>query len=97
MAKFIFQARSRMLDVKANFGKKVPCPVCQNPNTTDTQQHLLRCEKLCDNVIVVGGHVPQYEDLFSKEAKKVLGIGLILSRHFNRRKQILNNTAKQSR
>ena len=96
-AKFIFQARSRMLDVKANFGKKVPCPVCQNPNTTDTQQHLLLCEKLCDNVIVLGGHVPEYEDLFSHDVKKVIRIGMILSQQFNRRKQILNNTAKQSR
>ena len=97
MAKFIFQARSRMLDVKANFGKKLPCPVCQNPNTTDTQRHLLACEKLCDNVMVLGGHVPVYEDLFSKEVKKVIRIGLILSQHFDRRKQILKYTAKQSR
>ena len=95
-AKFIFQARTRMLDVKANFGKKVPCPVCHNPNTTDTQQHLLVCEKLCDKAIVLGGHVPSYEDLFSKEVKKIISIGLILSQKFGRRKRILNNTAKQS-
>ena len=65
-AKFIFQARSNMLDVKANFGKKVPFPVCQNPNTTDTQQHFLLCERLCDNVIVLGGHVPDYCSAWSK-------------------------------
>ena len=86
-----------MLDVKGNFGKKVPCQVCHNPNTTDTQQHLLVCEKLCDNALVLGGQVPSYEDLFSKEVEKVIRIGLILSQQFERRKMILNKTAKQSR
>ena len=46
VAKFIFQARTRMLNVKANYGKKEPCPVCLNPTTIDTQEHLLDCVKL---------------------------------------------------
>ena len=96
-SKFIFQARARMLDVKANYGKKEPCPICMSPNKTDTQLHLLECEKLQgENVLVFGGPVPVYEDLFGKDVKKIIKIGLILSQNFSRRKQILNKTAKQS-
>ena len=96
LAKFIFQARTRMLDVKANYGRKVPCPICQNPNTTDNQLHLLECSKLCDNVIVLDGYVPAYEDLFSKEVKKIIRIGQILNERFSRRKEIINKTVNQS-
>ena len=96
-SKFIFQARARMLDVRANYGKKEPCPICMNPNKTDTQQHLLECEKLQgDNVVVFRGPVPIYEDLFGKDVKKIIKIGLILSQNFSRRQQLLNKTAKQS-
>ena len=96
IAKFIFQARTRMLDVKANYGRKEPCPICQNPNTTDNQQHLLECSKLCDNVIVQDGYVPVYEDLFCKDDKKIVKIGQILNQKFSRRKEIINKTVNQS-
>ena len=68
-----------------------------SPNKIDTQQHLLECEKLqFDNVLVIGGPVPIYEDLFGKDVKKIIKIGLILSQNFSRRQQLLNKTAKQS-
>ena len=35
IAKFIFHIRTRMLNIKANYGKKEPCPVCQNPTAID--------------------------------------------------------------
>ena len=85
-----------MLDVKANYGRKEPCPVCQNPNTTDNQRHLLECTKLCENGIVLDGYVPVYEDLFSKEDKKIIKIGQILNQKFLRRKEIINKTVNQS-
>ena len=49
-----------------------------------------------DNVLVFGGLVPVYEDLFGKYVKKIIKIGLILSQNFSGRKQLLNKTAKQS-
>ena len=96
IAKFIFQARTRMLDIKANYGRKEPCLICQNPNTIDNQPHLLQCSKLCDNVIVLDGYVPSYEDLFGKDVKKIIRIGQILSQKFSRRKEIINKTVNQS-
>ena len=96
LAKFIFQARARMLDVRANFGIIGPCLFCLSPNTSDTQQHFMDCVKLCDKEIIFG-EVPTYDYLFSKEVKKITRIGMILSEKFTKRKQILNKTARQSK
>ena len=93
IAKFIFQARTRMLNIKANYGKKEPCPVCLNPTTIDMQEHLLECVKLGGNELSLG-EVPRYDDLFSKDLQKILRIGVILSEKFSRRTEILRKTAK---
>ena len=53
-------------------------------------------EELRDNVIVLDGYVPAYEDLFSKEVKKIIRIGQRLNERFSRRKEIINKTVNQS-
>ena len=56
MAKFIFHARCRMLDLKTNYKNRnysdMFCPICNNPETTDSQQHLLVCPSLCGSDVV---------------------------------------------
>ena len=92
LAKFIYQARNRMLDVKANYGNKYGnnlfCPTCEDPDFFDTQQHLLECDGLADNSLV--HRVPVYENLFSKDVAKIINIGIIINEKYIKRKQLLN-------
>ena len=81
----LFAARSRMLDVKANFkvGKTdLRCRKCLKEE--ETQRHLLDCSELLDNSVIVGSNIPKYEDLFSADADKVKVIGRILLQKFQR-------------
>ena len=91
LAKFIYQARSRMLEVKTNYGNRnhinLFCPLCHDPTSTDTQQHLLHCVSLADNSVVQG--VPQYDDLFSKDVNKLLKIAIVMEEKYLKRKHLL--------
>ena len=54
-AKFIFNLRSRMLDVAKNYPNKTKskiCPVCKDPNSEDTQEHILNCPSLFTNELI---------------------------------------------
>ena len=94
LAKFIYQARNRMLEFKANYGNMnysdLLCPVCREPNSTDTQQHLLHCVSLADNSVVQCA--PKYEDLFTKDIKKLIIIASVMVEKFTKRKVILKQT-----
>ena len=53
--KFIFAARTRMLDVKGNFKTGMLDRKCRKCEATDeTQQHLLDCPALSDSSLVLG-------------------------------------------
>jgi len=76
--KFIFAARTRMLDVKGNFKTGMLDRKCRKCEATDeTQQHLLDCPALSDSSLVRG--TPSYDDLFG--AKPSI-IGKILQSKF---------------
>ena len=70
LSKFLFSARSRMLDFKTNFCKKysdLNCPLgCDEP---DSQQHGLHCDKIATNSVDANQSV-RYEDLFSNQVEK---------------------------
>ena len=81
---FIFSARARMLDVKANFktGKtNLRCRKCLKEE--ETQRHLLECSELMDNSVMIGSNIPKYEDLFSTDLDKVEVIGKILLQKYH--------------
>lgn len=78
--KFIFAARTRMLDLKGNFKSglaEIKCRKCHMEE--ETQKHLLECPQLSDNGLVA--ECPAYGDLFS--AKPAI-IGKILKRKFKK-------------
>ena len=82
---FIFSARARMIDVKANFkvGKtNLRCRKCLKEE--ETQSHLLECPELMDNSVMIGSDIPKYEDLFSTDMDKVEVIGRILLQKFHK-------------
>ena len=87
--KFIFAARSRMLDVLCNFktGKKsLLCRACDKAQ--EDQIHLMQCEKLSSSEIT--NDLPQYDDIFCDNTPKVAKIGRILRTKFNSLKKIIN-------
>ena len=93
-AKFLFQLRTRMLDVRKNYEgkyKDLMCPVCNL--VEDTQPHLIECLKLSDNDLV--DKVPEYNDLFGKDLKTKVKTSRILRRRYQKRKEIESKQAKE--
>ena len=90
-AKFLFAARSRMLDVKCNYRGKYFITLCPCCNTEeDNQEHLLYCHKLGDDSTPVDV-LPAYEDLFSSSLEKQIKISRILKAKYSRRNKIKNH------
>ena len=89
-AKFAFNAKCRMLDVKCNFSqshKEQFCPVCKNEENEDTQSHLLVCQSLNQQNTLVSGE-PKNEQLFSYKIEEQVTMVKMLKKAFFRRKDI---------
>ena len=92
--KFIFHARSRMLDVRENFKNKytktnthTKCPLgCAE---LDNQEHLVLCTKIENSSLISMKYQPNYQDLFSQSSEKQIQIGIILQERLTKRKMIL--------
>ena len=92
--KFIFHARTRMLDVRENFKNKyiktishTKCPLgCAD---LDKQEHLLLCTKIEKNSLISAKYQPKYQDLFSQDSEKQIKIALILQERLSRRKILI--------
>ena len=86
LSKFLFSARSRMLDFRINFRKKysdVKCPL--GCDELDSQQHGLICDKIVTNVLD-SQDLAVYEDLFSKNVLKQMKVAAILQERMKYRK-----------
>ena len=96
MAKFIFHARSRMLDVKNNYKNRkytdMLCPICCDPESTDSQQHLLVCQDLVEADLVSPGSRLCYDDLFSTDVQKQVAVATLLEKRFSKRRTLLKET-----
>ena len=93
-AKFIFLARTRMLDLRNNFRNKYPdvsCPNCYS--AIDDQEHLLTCTKLVDGVELVYGSI-KYEDVFHSKLEDVVKVSRILQANYKKRKDIIKSSEK---
>ena len=89
LSKFLFQARSRMLDLRGNFKQKYRkydwnCEL--GCNKEETQEHLLTCEMLSDCSVSIP-QVFKYDYLFSNHLEKQLKVACILRERFVRRKE----------
>jgi hypothetical protein len=87
----LFKFRTRMFLVKNNFRSNYTnndtlCPVCHDQE--DTQEHLFECKKImdCHN----GTKQFQYNDIFSNDCDKLLGIATLLRELVDIRNGILN-------
>ena len=96
-AKFAFQSRCRMLQVRTNYSQSYKehfCPICQNKNSKDTQSHLLHCEHLKSLNIVVAD-LPEYDQLFSNDVKKQVVIVKLLKKFYDKRVKIVEEEKKR--
>ena len=90
---FIFEARSRMIDISDNFknGKSdLKCRACKVE--TEDQPHLLQCTKLIEHGEIVQ-NIPNYSDLFGDDANKIAAVSKILQRKFTLLKTFNNQSA----
>ena len=81
MASFIFQSRSRMLDVRTNYRGSYPngqhfCQACLNKNEPETQQHILKCEAL--EYGEINSEELKYEELYGQDVFQLQKICKIL-------------------
>ena len=99
LSKFTFGLRSRMLDVAANYPNKSEskiCPLCEDSNSEDSQQHILRCPKLNENE-VMNNIFPKYQDLFDEDVSKQLQISRIIETKYRRRKKLIRESSQHEK
>ena len=74
----LFKARTRMINVKWNFGEKVLCPLCKIGE--DKQEHLLDCVllKLRNPTLFEGKNRCEYSDIYSSDLTKLNNVAELL-------------------
>ena len=90
--KFLTQLRGKMVKVRANYSKmyeNIFCPLCisSGKNFEDSQEHLLKCNILCnDNDLDIG---TEYSDIYSEEQSKFKEITVLLEQKYKLRERLL--------
>ena len=92
LSKFLFQARARMSELRANFQQKhfrngFDCEL--GCSEVDCQEHLLSCIKILDSSLATTT-LPNYEDLFSTDVDIQLRLSAIMNERMMKGKNIVN-------
>ena len=90
-SKLLFQLRSRMIDVKANFKNKyvnIKCPICKLEGSEDTQPHVFECTKLGNQDYVIISDNILYSDIFDDNVEKQIAALNLFKCLWNERKTI---------
>ena len=88
-AKFLFQLRTRMIEVRNNYSGSYPdlrCPLCKAE--VDTQQHLLECKKLEIQWEIVSRQI-NYCDIFNGQLEDKANVARMLQAKFRLRQNLL--------
>ena len=87
--------------MKANFKQKylhthLRCPLCDDKNDQDDQQHVILCKVLKENhkSNTMSQEKPSYEDIFSENIQKQKEITSLYVELFNIRKALLLNNCQ---
>ena len=85
--KFLFTLRTKMLDVKANYGhfygNEKSCPLCDEE---DTQEHILKCHMLNKHELVT--LVANHSDIYSECTDTQIKMCLMIKGKWQQRKII---------
>ena len=93
LSKFLFQSRTRMLQVKTNFkndhkSEDLNCPLkCPN---VDDQKHLFQCDKI-DAECIIGLDAPQYLDIFGNDVAKQMKVAAMLQTRMQKRRKMMTD------
>ena len=86
-----------MLQVRTNSPKSYQehfCPLCLKKSFEDFQSHLLHCESLKGDTIVVSDFT-EYDQLFSNDVKKQVVIVKLLKNCYDKRVKLLEEEKKR--
>ena len=77
--KLLFSLRTRSIDVKTNYRNKyqfdMHCRLCKSANEEESEIHLLRCEKITENIAHdINLSTAKYENIFSENIKEQIEI-----------------------
>ena len=90
MKRNLFKARTRMLPVGLNFGKKSSCPICFL--TDDDQSHLSQCMVIrVKSQLDQASIVPSVTNIFSENQDIIIGVAKSLQTLLRTRQVILEN------
>ena len=87
--KLIFKFRTRMINVKSNYGKNDLCPLCGV--TLDNQLHLLQCNVIKNSMPTIYTEEIDIKDAFSNNIEKLNSFAAILEKIIQRRDEILES------
>ena len=91
---FTLSARSRGLNLRANFKstqESLECRGCGDPNTVESQEHLMTCGALNKNSICNNKEV-KYDDLFSGDPDLIMKASDALKTVYRRLQSLLNSS-----
>ena len=96
--KFLAQLRCKMVKVRANYSKmydNIFCPLCisSGKNVEDSQDHLLKCNILCNDFDIDTG--TDYMDIYSEEPRKFEEITVLLEQKYKLRGKLLRTHSRK--
>ena len=95
LAKFIFHARSSMLDIAGNYRSKYKnethCRSCMDQTQSETQFHVFNCISLASSEVTSRGSSVQYFDLFNGDLEKQVTAASILQARLKMRDKIIKS------
>ena len=95
LAKNIFKWRTRMVNFKCNFrngSADILCPLgCQEE---DLQENILKCPVISNNITNIASSGIIYDDIFSKQVKKIKVTIELLLKAFQVRENLIEEKSK---
>ena len=88
--RILFQAQTKMLNVKCNFGNQFFCPLCKLK--LDNQEHLLECIMIkvkCPDILE-NKKKCEYNDIYSTKLEKLANISDLLLQAIRMREILLS-------
>ena len=95
LKKFAFRARMRMLNVSKNYGLNKYCPLCKedeiNGQIIDSQEHLLECIKIKENVPEIRENVSiKHDDIYGENCGEIKRATELLNLSMKMRTKLLS-------
>ena len=94
----LFALRARMTAVKCNFRNNyydLSCPICMDPNSEDSQLHLMHCNTLMNGENILMKNKLSYTDIYSSDVQRQATIVRFFEALFSKRRKLLNQEIRR--